>query len=44
VVVVHGGPVGKRDGGEPVEAHVGSLGVLVGPPELDRPAGRRQGS
>ena len=40
--MVHGGPVGKGEGGEPVEARVGSLGVVVGPPERERLAGRRQ--
>ena len=29
------GPVGKGEGAEPVEARVGSLGVVVDPPELE---------
>ena len=43
MVVVHGGPVGKGEGGEPVEARVGSLGVVVGPPELEGASDRWQG-
>jgi hypothetical protein len=40
--VVHGGPVGKGEGGEPLEARVRSLGVVVDPPKLERPLSCRQ--
>jgi hypothetical protein len=36
VVVVHGGPVGKGETGESVEARLWSLSVVVDLPELER--------
>ena len=34
--MVHGGPVGKDDGCQPVEARLRPLGVVIDAPELER--------
>jgi len=38
-VVVHGGPVGKGERWQSVEACMGSLGVVVDPPQIERVPG-----
>ena len=39
MVLVHGGPVGKGEGCQSVEARMRPLGVVVDPPELERVPG-----